>query len=180
MLVFSGSRQLAFWLSVAALFLAAPALAADTASGSKNFRPPTTVPNYFSNEGGPMIGGSAESRRSELYTSTPAATRAPVASIAAAAPRYRQHVAMVVPRGSAAHDRRRAPTSVHRGAPAPIHRGASASSIHRVAAHGHAPAHVVSRGGSRITHVAHAAGRISAHTASKTTRVTSAHHHARG
>jgi hypothetical protein len=166
---------------MAAALFAGAALAADTSSGSKNFAVPTTVPNYFSNESGPMIGGAAETRRGELYSgqaqpvrpSAPVATAAPaqattLATVTAATPRQRQHIAMAEPRGRLVRG--------HYAAPA---------LAHRIAAHGRMPAHVASRGGSHVTHVVsrvtttHAAGRPATHAVSKTTRVTSAHH-ARG
>src|SRR5438045_3637855 len=37
---------------------AAPALAVEPTPGSKNFQPPNSVPNYFSNEAGPFRGGA--------------------------------------------------------------------------------------------------------------------------
>src|SRR5580700_12238998 len=55
------------WLSIIAVLAGVPALAADAPNGSRNFRPPPTVPNYFSNEAGPILGGQAETRRGELY-----------------------------------------------------------------------------------------------------------------
>jgi hypothetical protein len=57
----------AVWLSITVAIAGTPALAADAPNGSRNFRPPTTVPNYFSNEAGPIVGGQAETRRGELY-----------------------------------------------------------------------------------------------------------------
>src|SRR5579885_2666866 len=90
----------ALFAGFAAAFLAAKAHAADTGNGSKNFRTPSNVPNYFSNEAGPMLGGAAESRRGELYMSqTYAIPRATQTAAAVEAPRPRQHVAMAEPRG---------------------------------------------------------------------------------
>jgi hypothetical protein len=59
----------AVWLSVSVALAGVPALAADTGNGSKNFATPSSVPNYFSNEAGPMLGGAAESQRGALYSS---------------------------------------------------------------------------------------------------------------
>jgi hypothetical protein len=59
----------AVWLSVSVALVGVPALAADTGNGSKNFATPSSVPNYFSNEAGPMLGGAAESQRGSLYSS---------------------------------------------------------------------------------------------------------------
>jgi hypothetical protein len=144
--------QLAVWLSVMAALPAGPALAADTGNGSKNFSTPSSVPNYFSNEAGPMLGGAAESRRGELVAGQAAASPAQP-SAAAAAPQARQRVAMAEPKGRAV-----------RGS-----HGARAVA-HHVAVHGRSTARVA----------AHGAGhRHITHTASKTTRVSSTHHHAR-
>src|SRR5258707_9459741 len=62
----SALGPIALWLSVMAVLTSEPALA-ETGNGSKNFRVPGSVPNYFSNEAGPMLGGPAESRRVCLY-----------------------------------------------------------------------------------------------------------------
>ncbi len=56
---------IALWLSVMAVLSGEPALA-ETGNGSKNFRPPASVPNYFSNEAGPMLGGPADLRWFDL------------------------------------------------------------------------------------------------------------------
>src|SRR5579862_9014788 len=101
------------------IFAAGAAQAADTGNGSKNFSTPRTVPNYFSNEAGPMMGPASETQRGPLYMSQtygspaaqaaaaprPVAAPAPVPARVAAqpiaqpvAPRYRQ-VAMAEPRG---------------------------------------------------------------------------------
>jgi hypothetical protein len=162
MLVRLRSGGIALWLGVATALIGGTALAAGGGNGSKNFDTPSGVPNYFSNEAGPMIGGGAESRRGELYSgqapraAVPAASvPVPAASVAAApAPQGRTHIAMAVPRGRAVvHGRRAAP-------------------VHHVALYGRAP----SRGGH--AQIAHTSGRTT-HAAGKV-RVTTTHRHARG
>ena len=81
----------ALWLSVMAAVTGEPALA-ETGNGTKNFRPPATVPNYFSNEAGPMLGGPAESRRVDLYPNPATAPRQLDSVTASPRPRTR-HVA---------------------------------------------------------------------------------------
>lgn len=148
------------WLSVTAALFAGPVLAGNTGNGSKNFSAPNSVPNYFSNEAGPMIGGAAESRRGELYPGQAAASPPQPAAVAAA-PQIRQHVAMAVPRGPAVRGRRAAPLVAH-----------------HVAVHGRSTARVAAQGKGH-SHVVYASSKTS-HTATKTTRVSSTHHHARG
>jgi len=179
MLLRSRTWRIGLWLGVAAALFGCPALAADTGNGSKNFNVPNSVPNYFSNEAGPMVGGAAESRRGALYSGQAPAAQPPrqttAMTAAAPQPRPRQHLAMAEPRGRLIRGRRAAPGVTH-----------------RVAAHGRAPQRVVSRGGSHVTHVAsrtthiaanratHTATRTAAHTASKATRAVNPRHHARG
>jgi len=147
--------RIALWL-VATALCGGPALAGETANGSKNFSPPTTVPNYFSNEAGPMLGGTAESRRGELFPSQlagaqgvrPAATAA-APTPAAAAPAARQHIAMAEPKGH-------------------LVRSHGRIVAHHVAVHGHSHRRVAAHGSSRH-HVTRAA--------SKTRVTTSTHHH---
>jgi hypothetical protein len=149
--------QIAVCLGVMAALPAAPGLAADTGNGSKNFTAPATVPNYFSNEAGPMIGGAAESQRGALYPSQAAGSAA--ASVAEAPQRaIRQHLALAEPHGRAI-----------RGRSAPV-------VAHHVAVHGHATAYVAAHGASR-GHVVHAATGKTTHPV---TRVSSTHRHARG
>jgi hypothetical protein len=147
-------RRIALWLSVAALFAGGPALAADSGAGSKNFRPPPTVPNYFSNEAGPMVGGAAESQRGPLYSDQAASPARETRPAAAATPRARQHVAMAEPRGRLLHGRHAAPA---------LSRHVALHSISRMRA---------------AAHSTHTADKTT-HAASKT-RVSSAHHRARG
>ena len=149
--------RIALWLSVAAVLVGAPARADDSGAGSKNFRPPATVPNYFSNEAGPMIGGPAESQRGPLYSGQAAASPARETRSAAAArpPRGRQHIAMAEPRGHLLRGRHAASALSH-----------------------HVALHNVSRG--RVAaHSVHTAGKTT-HAASKATRISSAHRRARG
>lgn len=162
--------RIALLLGLAAAFVAHQARAADTSAGSKNFNVPTTVPNYFSNESGPLQGPASETRRGPLYSAggvaeEPQAT----ARVVATAPRGRQHIAMAEPRGRAI-----------RGRVAYNRHGRAAVERH-VAAHGrpvhHAVAHANTRG--RVEHVV-ARGRTiihkTTHVSSKTTHVSSVRH----
>jgi hypothetical protein len=97
--------RIALSLAVAASVAGAPALAADTGNGSKNFRAPTTVPNYFSNEAGPLLGGAAETRRGELYTG--AAPPNLSGGYQAPAPGGRRHILIAHGRGHLAARRGR-------------------------------------------------------------------------
>lgn len=158
MLTCSRPRRIIVWLAILAGLAAAPARAGDTGAGSKNFSVPNSVPNYFSNEVGPMVGGAAETRRGELYQSQAVSSAQATASIPAApSPRYRQHVAMVVPHGRDLRGRHRAPEFGH-----------------HLAARGRAPSHVVAVHRGERAYAAHAVSRAS-HPASRTTRVSSTH-----
>jgi hypothetical protein len=143
----------ALWLSAVVAFLGGSAFADSTGNGSKNFRVPPSVPNYFSNEAGPMLGGPAESRRVDLYPNPAIAPRQPdSAATTSPWPRTR-HIAT-------GHAR------VHIAAHTRIGR-------HPVtAARGHTPTRVAARGGSP-SHAKHPGP-------SHTTRVSSSHHRARG
>jgi hypothetical protein len=147
-------RWIAVWLSVIAALSGQVALAADTGNGSKNFRVPGSVPNYFSNEAGPMIGGAAESRRGELYGGA--------APSAAPAPQPRSHVAIAVPqrvqRFEVARGRSRVSSDRRGGG-------------HRQVAHARSTSHVAVRATSRVG---------ASHPAAKTTIVGSNHHRGRG
>ncbi len=152
----------AFWLSLTAAFFGPPALAADTGNGSKNFHAPASVPNYFSNEAGPMLGGAAETRRGELYGGV-----APAAP-AAGAPRSHVAVASVPQRAArvvAGRSRARG------GHEAPSHRKLAA-----------APAKPGAHAAARTTQAAaRATTRTSAsHATAKTTKVGSNHRRGRG
>jgi hypothetical protein len=160
MLMRSRPRQIALWLSVSVVVVAAPALAADTGNGSKNFSVPSSVPNYFSNEVGPMLGPAAESRRGVLYQGqTAEAPRAAASAVTTAPPRERQHIAMAEPRGRLIRGRRGAPVVAR-----------------HVAVHGRAVTRVAAHGSNQV-HSAHVA--VSTHTVSKT-RIGSSHRRARG
>ena len=70
------------------LFFAAvpPAIAQVSASGSRNFEPPSSVPSYFSNEAGPFRGGAGA--ETTYSSSGPAvASSYPLSQTAAAVPR---------------------------------------------------------------------------------------------
>ena len=145
-------RRLAIWLGIWTVLAAGPALAADTGNGSKNFHTPTSVPNYFSNETGPMIGGPAESQRGQLYPSQTASLPRQQESIAPPAARE-------LPRRVAvAHGR------MHLAARTPDERRHVAMRSRRYERLG--------------SHRAAAAG--SRHAASRPTHVGGAHRHARG
>jgi hypothetical protein len=164
-------RRIALFLALCALLLAGPARAADTGNGSKNFRTPTSVPNYFSNEAGPMLGPGSETRRGPLYMSQTYGTPPPVARVeapvaAAPPPQYRQRVAMAEPRGRVIRGRRGERVVAH-------HITVHGRSVTRVVAHGSSRgrvAHVASRG-----HVEHVAARGHGPT-HQTTRVGSSTH----
>ena len=161
MLLRSQARQSAIAVVLTVTLGTGPALATDTGNGSKNFSVPSSVPNYFSNEAGPMLGPAAETRRGELYSSQTAQVPQATATVAAAPYRERQHIAMAEPRGRVIRGRRGAPVVAH-----------------HVAVRGRTVTRVVAQGSSRArsTHVAVS----STHTVSKTTRVSSTHRHARG
>jgi hypothetical protein len=167
MLGISRTWLAALWLGVVGALVAGPGLAADTGNGSKNFRTPTTVPNYFSNEAGPMIGGTAETQRGPLYPAQTASSPAPVQQVPAyyaAEPRPRQHIAMAVPHGRWVRGRYNA----RYNAPA----------AHHVSVHGRRGTYrVEARSVGRIHSVS--AGRTS-RTISRSAHVTSMHRHARG
>jgi hypothetical protein len=163
MLCCSQVWRTAVFAGLAVAFLAVGARAADTGNGSKNFRPPSNVPNYFSNEAGPMLGGTAESRRGELYMSqTYAIPRTPqAAAVAVEAPRPRQRIAMAEPRGRVIRTQGGRVVAHH----ATVH----GRQITRVAAHGSARSHVVSR-----------STRSTGHSAAKSTRASSSRRRGRG
>ena len=56
---------LGFGVGLAAALAGAPADAVEAPPGSKNFTPPTGVPNYFSNESGPFHSGGATTRAAQ-------------------------------------------------------------------------------------------------------------------
>ncbi|HXP05228.1 MAG TPA: hypothetical protein VN808_13990 [Stellaceae bacterium] len=132
------------------VLLVGPALA-ETGNGSKNFRVPASVPNYFSNEAGPMMGGPAESRRVDLYPNPATAPRQLDTVTTSPVPRGR-HVAT-------GHGRMHLAAHMRGGR-------------HPVAARDHTRTHIAGRGGPP-SHAKHAG-------ASHTTRVSSTHHRARG
>jgi hypothetical protein len=133
-----------------AVFTGEPALA-ETGNGSKNFHAPASVPNYFSNEAGPMLGGPSESRRVDLYPN-PATAPRQVDTVTAPPSARNRHIAT---RHGRAHLAART-------------RGGR----HPVAARDHTRTHVAVRGGPP-SHAKHAA-------VSHTTHVSSAHHRGRG
>jgi hypothetical protein len=156
----SQARQSALAVVLTAVLGTGPALATDTGNGSKNFSAPSSVPNYFSNEAGPMLGAASETRRGELYSGQTAQVPQATAPVAAAPYRERQHIAMAEPRGRVIRGRRGMRVVAH-----------------HVAVHGRAVTRVVAHGSSRTraTHVA-----VSSTHAVTKTRVSSTHRHARG
>ena len=166
MLSRSSLRRIAVAIGLAAALFAVDARAADTANGSKNFAAPTTVPNYFSNEAGPLQGPASETQRGPLYMNQTYGAQRAVATY-----RGPQHVAMAEPSGRYAHgrvayDRHGRPIAarytIARGRPVYGH------AVYRAAAH------VSARG-----HVEHAVAHSHA-VAHHPTQVSSVHHHARG
>src|SRR5258708_4166672 len=141
---------IALLLTVMAVLTSQPALA-ETGNGSKNFRVPASVPNYFSNEAGPMLGGPAESRRVDLYPNPATAPRQLDTVTASPSPRSR-HVAT-------GHGRMHFAAYVRGGR-------------HPVAVRGHTSTRVAGRGGPPTP---------AQHTGmSHTTPLTSPQHRARG
>jgi hypothetical protein len=164
MLLCSAFRRIAVVIGLAAALFVVQARAADTASGSKNFAVPASVPNYFSNESGPLQGPASETQRGTLYMNqTYGAQRAEVAS------RAPQHVAMAEPRGRYVHGR----VAYDRHGRPIAARYAAARGPHGRPVYG-AVAHVSARG-----HVEHAVARSHA-VAHHPTQVSSVHRHARG
>jgi hypothetical protein len=156
--------SIAFWLSLTAALFASPAFAADTGNGSKNFHAPASVPNYFSNEAGPMLGGAAETRRGELYGGAPAAPAAGAPRSHVAVASVPQRAARVVAGRNRARDGHEAPS--HRKlAAAPAKPGAHAAA--RTASN----AHVAARATTRTS---------ASHATAKTTKVGSNHRRGRG
>ncbi len=151
---------IAVWLSVMVVLAGEPAFA-ETGNGTKNFRPPASVPNYFSNEAGPMLGGPAESRRGDLYPN-PAAAKGQLDTVTASPWARTRHIAT---------SHRRTHLAAHtRGGRLPM------------AGRGHFRAHIAARGPIR-THVAARGGPPShaKHVGTRhTTRVSSTHHRAPG
>jgi hypothetical protein len=163
MLFHSRSWRIALLFGLAVAFVAPETQGADTSAGSKNFSAPGSVPNYFSNEAGPLQGPASETRRGPLYTNQTYGT--PPAAAAVVVPRTRQHIAMAEPRGR-----------LIRARVAYKHRGRFAE--HRTMVHGprvyRAVAHDRSRG--RVEHVS-----ARAHTiVHRTMRVNGAHRRGRG
>jgi hypothetical protein len=163
MLLHSRPWRIALLFGLVVAFVAPQTRGADTSAGSKNFSAPGSVPNYFSNEAGPLQGPASETRRGPLYSNQAYSTSPAAAAVVA--PRARQRIAMAEPRGR-----------LIRGRVAYRHRGRFAG--HRTVVYGRrvyrAVAHARSRG--RVEHVS-----APAHTIGhRTTRVSGAHRHGRG
>ena len=166
----SRSRRIGLLVGLTAALIAGSAGAADTGNGSKNFRAPTSVPNYFSNEAGPMLGPAVETQRGPLYMSQTYGTPQATEGTPVAAPQARQHIAMAQPRGKLVRGRRGARIYAH-------HVIVQGRPVARVAAHGSGRAHTTY---AARREAAHTARRAATHAVSKSTRVSSARHHARG
>lgn len=170
MLKRSHPRRMVFCLGLIGVLIAVQARAADTGNGSKNFTAPRTVPNFFSNEAGPMLGPASETQRGPLYMSQTYGTSQAAAQAAFPAPRYRPHVAMAEPRGRLIRGRGGRVVVAH-------HVIVHGRGVTRVVAHGSARAHRA-YAVSRRAHTTHA-GRVS-HAASRSAHVGSSHRRARG
>ena len=138
----------ALFAGLVVTFITGEACAADTGNGSKNFHAPSTVPNYFSNEAGPVLGGAAESRRGELYMSQTYGTPR-----AAAISSPRQRIAMVEPRGRLVRTRGVRLVAHH----AAVH----GRQVTRGAAHGSVHSHLSGRSAQAARAVTHSSGRSS-------------------
>jgi hypothetical protein len=159
-------RRVVLFLGLAAALIAGEARAADTGNGSKNFSTPQSVPNYFSNEAGPLQGAASETQRGPLYMGqTYGQLQQPGARpVVAQAPAYRQQVAFAAPRGRLIRER------------------GGRVVAHHIIVHGRTVTRVVARGTAH-GHTASAVHRASysTHTTSHTTtRASSSHRHARG
>lgn len=178
------ARRIALCLGLTVMLAAHSGHAADMGNGSKNFRTPVTVPNYFSNEAGPLLGPAAETRRGPLYSSAaPAAPSLPASRVTAAAPRARQHIAMAEPRGRLIRGRGGVRLYVRHVAVhgRPVHHAVAHGSSHTRALHiaKARTEHVVGRHAAHIASRGHVGGR-SPHTVSRATRAAVVHHRGRG
>src|SRR5215469_6820609 len=97
MLLHSRPWRIALLCGLVVALVAPETRAADTGEGSKNFSVPGSVPNYFSNEAGPLQGPASETRRGPLYVNQTYDTSPAAAAVDG--PRARQHIAMAEPRG---------------------------------------------------------------------------------
>ncbi|HML11123.1 MAG TPA: hypothetical protein VK432_09700 [Stellaceae bacterium] len=160
MLLRLSSWRVAVVIGFLAAVSAVGARAADTTAGSKNFAAPTSVPNYFSNEAGPLQGPASETQRGPLYMNQAYGT--PGAAVA----RGPQHVAFAEPRGRYVHGR--VAYDRHGRPIASRQIGAHGRPVYRAVAHSSARGHA--------THVVAHSGAVAHHT----TQVSTVHHHARG
>jgi hypothetical protein len=86
---------LAAGLAIAAAAAVPSAAVAEPPAGSRNFTPPAVVPNYFSNESGPVLGTPA-ARPAEPASAPAAAVPAPPPPTAVERPPERRHVVRYV------------------------------------------------------------------------------------
>ena len=91
-IVHRGRRRLAVAVCVAlaAALAGTPVDAVEAPAGSRNFSPPSNVPNYYSNESGPFQGG-ANARTAQPGAGPAYAAPAPRSRIAAASRRIGRH-----------------------------------------------------------------------------------------
>ena len=109
-----------------------------------------------------MLGGTAESRRGELYMGqTYAIPRAPQTAAVVETPRPRQRVAMAEPRGRIIRTR------------------GGRVVAHHVTVHGRQVTHVVARGSAR-SHVVSRSTHSTGHSAAKSTRASNSRRRGRG
>jgi hypothetical protein len=90
-----GRWVVAAGLAIAAGIAVPSAAVAEPPAGSRNFTPPTVVPNYFSNESGPVLGTPAV-RPTEPALAPAAAAPAPPPPAAVERPPERRHVVRYV------------------------------------------------------------------------------------
>jgi hypothetical protein len=167
----SRPRRAVLLLGLAVILIAGEARAADTGNGSKNFSVPQSVPNYFSNEAGPMQGAASETQRGSLYMGqTYGQLQQPGARPAVVeAPRYREHVAFAAPRGRLIRGR---------GGPVPHHVIVHGRPVYRIVTRGSTHTHTAYARGA-TTHASYVRG-ASTRASHTTTRVSSSHRRARG
>lgn len=161
--------SIVLWLSLMAALFGPPALAADTGNGSKNFHAPAAVPNYFSNEAGPIIGGAAETRRGELYGAAAPAAGASRSHVAVAS--VPQRAARVAAGRSRTRGRHEAHSTRKSAAAHPKLAAAHTKPRAHAAAHTTANAHAAARATTRAS---------ASHATAKTTKVGSNHRRGRG
>jgi len=167
MLERSRPRRVGLFLGLVVALTAVEARAADTGNGSKNFTAPRSVPNYFSNEAGPMLGPSSETQRGPFYMNQTYGTPTQAQRAFATSPSWqaREHVAMAEPHGRLIRMHGRRVVAHHvivHGRTRVVAHGSSYShrEYHRVSAshyaaheNHHARATLATRASSRTAHI---------------------------